>query len=99
MQGANQRIVIHPHEGEAVALGGVGVVYKVAGDDTGGRLAIVEHPVEPGTLVPPPTHTPVRPASRPAAMPETEASALRPQPPLSQPGQSILPIRPLHAGP
>jgi quercetin dioxygenase-like cupin family protein len=38
-------------------MGGLGVIYKVLGDDTGGALAVVEHPIEPGRLVRPHTHT------------------------------------------
>jgi quercetin dioxygenase-like cupin family protein len=37
--------------------GGVGVTIKITGDSTGGRFAVVEHPVEPGGLVEPHTHT------------------------------------------
>src|SRR5262249_34969949 len=33
-----------------------GVVFKVAGADTGGAFAVVEHPVEPGRLVLPHVH-------------------------------------------
>jgi quercetin dioxygenase-like cupin family protein len=36
---------------------GVGVVFKVDGEDTGGALAIVEHPFDVGALVPPHIHT------------------------------------------
>jgi|SRR5579859_2054348 len=50
-------ILVSPGEGKAVALGGVGVVYKVSGAETGGAFSIVEHPIEPGTLVPPHTHS------------------------------------------
>lgn len=39
-----------------VHLGGVGVHYKVPATRTSGAFSIVEHPVEPGTLVPPHTH-------------------------------------------
>ena len=45
-----------PSEGKTVALGGLGVVYKLDGSDTRGAFSIVEHPIEPGTLVPPHTH-------------------------------------------
>jgi len=43
-------------EGETVSLGGLGVIYKVSGRDTGGAYAIVEHPLRPGALAAPP-HT------------------------------------------
>ncbi len=47
---------VAPGAGESVALGGLGVVYKVAGAETGGAFAIVEHPLAPGALAGPP-HT------------------------------------------
>jgi mannose-6-phosphate isomerase-like protein (cupin superfamily) len=49
-------IVVKPGEGRSVWLGGMGVVYKVSGADTGGAFAVVEHPVEPGRLVLPHVH-------------------------------------------
>lgn len=36
--------------------GGVGVVVKLRGEQTRGRLAVVEHPFEPGGLIEPHTH-------------------------------------------
>jgi quercetin dioxygenase-like cupin family protein len=42
---------------DSLQLGGMGVVFKVSGEDTGGAFEIVEHPVAPGTLIPPHTHT------------------------------------------
>lgn len=56
MHSPHERMVVLPGQGKAVALGGIGVIFKVYGEETGGRLAIVEHPLEPGTLVPPHTH-------------------------------------------
>ena len=50
------RLVVAPGAGESVSLGGLGVVFKVTGADTGGAFAIVEHPIEPGVLVPPHRH-------------------------------------------
>jgi quercetin dioxygenase-like cupin family protein len=50
------RIVVEPGEGPAVWLGGMGVVYKVSGADTGGAFAVVEHPLDPGWLVLPHVH-------------------------------------------
>ncbi len=47
---------VAPGAGESVALGGLGVVNKVAGAETGGAFAIVEHPLAPGALAGPP-HT------------------------------------------
>jgi len=49
-------IVVKPGEGSSVWLGGLGVVFKVSGADTGGAFAVVEHPIEPGRLVLPHVH-------------------------------------------
>ncbi len=46
-----------PGEGKSLSLGGLGVIYKVMPEDTGGALAVVEHPIEPGRLVRPHTHS------------------------------------------
>jgi quercetin dioxygenase-like cupin family protein len=48
--------VVMPGEGRSVWLGGMGVVFKVSGAETGGAFAIVEHPIEPGRLVLPHVH-------------------------------------------
>jgi hypothetical protein len=48
-------IVVRPSDGRSVSLGGMGVVFKVSGADTGGAFAVVEHPIEPGRLVLPHT--------------------------------------------
>jgi quercetin dioxygenase-like cupin family protein len=50
------QVVVKPGEGRSVSLGGMGVVFKLSGADTGGAFAIVEHPIEPGRLVPPHVH-------------------------------------------
>jgi mannose-6-phosphate isomerase-like protein (cupin superfamily) len=50
------RVVVQPGEGRAVSLGGMGVVFKISGAETGGAFAVVEHPIEPGRLVPPHVH-------------------------------------------
>ncbi|MBI2999029.1 MAG: cupin domain-containing protein [Deltaproteobacteria bacterium] len=50
-------IIVCPGQGKSVNLGGLGVDFKVWGYQTGGRLAIVEHPIAPYRLVPPHTHT------------------------------------------
>ena len=42
--------------GRLVWLGGLGVNFKLYGDDTKSAFSIVEHPIEPGVLVPPHTH-------------------------------------------
>jgi hypothetical protein len=49
-------IVVKPGEGRSVWLGGMGVVFKVSGSDTGAAFAVVEHPIEPGRLVLPHVH-------------------------------------------
>ena len=36
--------MVKPGEGRSVWLGGMGVVFKVSGADTGGVFAVVEHP-------------------------------------------------------
>ncbi|HEY1598807.1 MAG TPA: cupin domain-containing protein [Pirellulales bacterium] len=51
-----QRIAISPGDGRSVSLGGMEVVFKVSGADTGGAFAIVEHPIDPGRLVLPHVH-------------------------------------------
>src|SRR5665647_3667216 len=49
--------VVHPGEGRAGGLApGVGVVFKIDGEDSGGALSIVEHPFAVGALVPPHIH-------------------------------------------
>ena len=50
--------VVQPGEGRAGdLLPGVGVIFKIDGDDTGSALSIVEHPFAVGALVPPQIHT------------------------------------------
>jgi quercetin dioxygenase-like cupin family protein len=50
--------VVQPGEGRAGGLApGVGVVFKIDGEDTGGALSIVEHPFAVRALVPPHVHT------------------------------------------
>ncbi len=41
----------------SVHLVGLGVIFRLEGQATGGKFSIVEHPIEPGTLVPPRTHS------------------------------------------
>ena len=50
------RWLVEPGSGRTVWLGGVGVDFSIPGVVTGGALSIVEHPVLPGTLVPPQVH-------------------------------------------
>jgi mannose-6-phosphate isomerase-like protein (cupin superfamily) len=49
-------LIVGPGEGSSVDLGGLGVVFKVWGEATGGALSIAEHPMEPRRLVPPRVH-------------------------------------------
>ncbi len=49
--------VVLPGEGPQGDLGTIGVAFKLWGRDTGGALAIVEHPFPVGALVPPHIHT------------------------------------------
>ncbi len=51
-------IVVRHGEGESIILApGIGVDFKIWGQQTGGQIAIVEHPIDPRRLVPPHTHT------------------------------------------
>lgn len=56
MQAVPESQVVGPEAGDSVDLGGLGVVFKVAAGQTGGSVSIVEHPMEPGRLVPPHVH-------------------------------------------
>jgi quercetin dioxygenase-like cupin family protein len=49
-------VIAGPADGKTLSLGGLGVIYKVMPEDTGGALAVVEHPMEPFRLVRPHTH-------------------------------------------
>lgn len=53
---AQRSVLIEPAPGPIVWLGGVGVVVKVAAEQTCGAVSVVEHPVLPGALVPPHIH-------------------------------------------
>jgi quercetin dioxygenase-like cupin family protein len=46
----------HAVEPRRVSLGGLDVVFRLTGENTGGALAVVEHPIQPGILVPPHVH-------------------------------------------
>ena len=49
--------VVRPGEGRVGGLApGVGVVFKIDAEDSGGTLSIVEHPFAVGALVPPHVH-------------------------------------------
>lgn len=50
--------VVQPGEGREGGLApGIGVQFKLWGQDTGGALSVAEHPFEVGALVPPHIHT------------------------------------------
>lgn len=49
--------VVQPGGGHLGDLGDIGVHFKLWGEDTGGALAIVEHPFPVGALVAPHLHT------------------------------------------
>jgi len=49
--------IVQPGEGPVGDLGSIGVAFKLWGADTGGAVAIVEHPFPVGALVPPHLHT------------------------------------------
>jgi len=50
--------VVQPGKGRVgEVIPGFGVVFKLWSADTGGAVSIVEHPFEPGVLVPPHLHT------------------------------------------
>ncbi|WP_442738404.1 cupin domain-containing protein [Streptomyces pseudogriseolus] len=51
------RFVVAPDEGKSIWLEGMGVDFKVWGEETGNQFSIVEHPIEPGRLVPPHVHS------------------------------------------
>ncbi|HEX8085502.1 MAG TPA: cupin domain-containing protein [Solirubrobacteraceae bacterium] len=51
-----QKIVTEAGEGHSVWLGGLGVDFKIPGEMTGGAFSIVEHPIDPGRLIPPHIH-------------------------------------------
>jgi mannose-6-phosphate isomerase-like protein (cupin superfamily) len=49
--------VVPPDGGESVAIPGFGAVFKLYSHDSGGRVAIVEHPFAVGTITAPHLHT------------------------------------------
>ena len=54
---ANTVKAVRPGEGpRGMLMPGVGVIFKIDGADSGGALAIVEHPFEVGGFVPPHVH-------------------------------------------
>lgn len=49
--------VVQPGGGDSVSLPGFGAVFKLVGRDTGGQVAIVEHPFAVGTITAPHRHS------------------------------------------
>lgn len=49
--------IVQPGQGRTGSLRSIGVVFKLLGEHTDGKLAIVEHPFSVGALVPPHIHT------------------------------------------
>jgi mannose-6-phosphate isomerase-like protein (cupin superfamily) len=56
MQGNTDRFTVEAGGGKSVNLGGLGVHFKLWGDQTQGLLSVVEHPMDAGRLVPPHVH-------------------------------------------
>lgn len=56
-QDTKQRIAVGPGEGRLAMFGLIGARHKIDGEETGGTIAIVEQPVEPGAIAPPHVHT------------------------------------------
>jgi quercetin dioxygenase-like cupin family protein len=56
MQAGKQLLIVDPANGSSVDLGGMGVIFKVGGEQTRGELCTMEHPMEPGRLIPPHIH-------------------------------------------
>jgi len=52
----HNRFKIPLSEGKLVSISEAGVKFKISGDETRNAFSIVEHPVEPRTLVPPHVH-------------------------------------------
>jgi quercetin dioxygenase-like cupin family protein len=55
------KLTVEPGEnrGKSFQEGGIGVLFKIFGRETGEALAVVEHPIDPRRLVPPHTHADV----------------------------------------
>ncbi len=52
----SDEVHVAPGGGALVDIGGLGVHFKVRGEQTGGSFAVVEHPIQPGILVDPHIH-------------------------------------------
>jgi hypothetical protein len=51
------KTILSPGDGQLIWLGGLGVHFKLDDTDTQGAFSMVEHPLEPGALARPHTHT------------------------------------------
>lgn len=54
---ASDRSFLVPPDGEKEPLRGIANLLRIKGDRMAGRVAVIEHPIAPGALVPPHTHT------------------------------------------
>ena len=50
MTPVSREVLVLPGAGKSVSLGGLGAVFKLFGEDTGGSFALVEHPMAPRSL-------------------------------------------------
>jgi quercetin dioxygenase-like cupin family protein len=50
-------VQVRPSEGKTMTAGGSGTTFKLYAADTGGPVSVVEHPIDPGVLVPPHVHS------------------------------------------
>lgn len=55
--GGDSNLVVEPGAGARTRIGGIGVDFKIWGEQTGGAFSIVEHPIDPHAVVPPHLHT------------------------------------------
>src|SRR5262249_36773510 len=56
MESKLEPLIVAPGEGKVADMGGLGLHFKVWGENTGGGLAIVEHPMAPGRMGVPHLH-------------------------------------------
>lgn len=56
MQTHNQLLIVEPAGGASLDLGGMAAHLKVLGDQTRGGLSVMEHPMDPGRMIPPHLH-------------------------------------------
>ncbi len=54
---SEKNLVVEPGAGAKTKFGGIGVDFKIWGEQTGGAFSIVEHPIDPRAVVPPHIHT------------------------------------------